>query len=88
LPAPFGKRDRVCPTQFFVDPESVHEVYVVPNFISKGYFTQTVIPRELELNNRITKGPNGQIWKYCEPLGKYANVRRKETVSSKEFSLS
>ena len=32
---------------FLFDPESVREVYVVPNFISEGYFTQTVIPLEL-----------------------------------------
>ena len=25
------------------------DIYVVPNFISEGYFTQTVIPRELGL---------------------------------------
>ena len=34
---------------FFQSPE-IKEVYVVPNFISEGYFTQTVIPRELELS--------------------------------------
>ena len=45
------------------------DVYVVPNFISEGYFTQTVIPRELELSGRITERPGGQIWKYCEPVG-------------------
>src|SRR6266545_882167 len=54
---------------FLFDPESIREVYVVPNFISEGYFTQTVIPRELELNSQITKRPSGQIWKYCEPVG-------------------
>jgi sirohydrochlorin cobaltochelatase len=43
----------------------------VPNFISEGYFTQTVVPRELELNGRITKRMNGQIWKYCEPVGNH-----------------
>src|SRR5947207_15624278 len=32
---------------FLFDPETVREVYVVPNFISEGYFTQTVIPLEL-----------------------------------------
>ena len=32
----------------------MREVYVVPNFISEGYFTQTVIPRELELDGRTT----------------------------------
>jgi sirohydrochlorin cobaltochelatase len=45
------------------------EVYVVPNFISEGYFTQTVIPRELELTGRISKRRTGQLWKYCEPVG-------------------
>ena len=47
------------------------EVYVVPNFISEGYFTQTVIPRELELNGRVTTRTNGQVWKYCEPVGNH-----------------
>jgi sirohydrochlorin cobaltochelatase len=56
---------------FLFDPESIRGVYVVPNFISEGYFTQTVIPRELELNGRITKRSNGQIWKYCEPVGNH-----------------
>src|SRR5213592_709939 len=57
---------------FLFDPETIREVYVVPNFISEGYFTQTVIPRELELNERITKRPSGQIWKYCEPVGNHS----------------
>src|SRR6184192_4747166 len=56
---------------FLFDPESVREVYVVPNFISEGYFTQTVIPRELELNGQITKRANGQIWNYAEPVGNH-----------------
>jgi sirohydrochlorin cobaltochelatase len=56
---------------FLFDPEAVPEVYVVPNFISEGYFTQTVVPRELELNGRITKRSNGQIWRYCEPVGNH-----------------
>src|SRR5216117_3064434 len=56
---------------FLFDPESIREVYLVPNFISEGYFTQTVIPRELELNGRITKRSDGQIWKYCEPVGNH-----------------
>ena len=56
---------------FLFDPESIREVYVVPNFISEGYFTQTVVPRELELNGRITKRSNGQVWKYCEPVGNH-----------------
>src|SRR3989441_10622710 len=59
---------------FLFEPESIREVYVVPNFISEGYFTQTVIPRELELNGRITKRPNGQVWKYCEPVGSHPSM--------------
>ena len=59
---------------FLFDPESIREVYVVPNFISEGYFTQTVIPRELELNGRITRRSNGQIWKYCEPVGNHPSM--------------
>jgi len=55
---------------FFDEPE-IQEVYVVPNFISEGYFTQTVIPRELKLKGRLTIRPNGQIWKYCEPVGNH-----------------
>ena len=56
---------------FLFDPESIREVYVVPNFISEGYFTQTVVPRELELSGRITTRSNGQIWRYCEPVGNH-----------------
>src|SRR5205809_2254745 len=59
---------------FVFDPESIREVYVVPNFISEGYFTQTVVPRELELNGRITERANGQIWKYCDPVGNHPMV--------------
>jgi len=56
---------------FLFDPESIREVYVVPNFISEGYFTQTVVPRELELSGAITTRSNGQIWNYCEPVGNH-----------------
>src|SRR6266404_1748884 len=59
---------------FLFDPESIREVFVVPNFISEGYFTQIVVPRELELNGPITNRPNGQAWKYCEPVGNHPMV--------------
>src|SRR5207245_10550012 len=36
-----------------------------------GYFTQTVIPRELELNGPTTKRRSGQTWKYCQPVGNH-----------------
>jgi len=59
---------------FLFDPESIREVCVVPNFISEGYFTQTVIPRELELNGATTKRPSGQTWRYCQPVGNHPAV--------------
>ncbi len=49
-------------------------VYVVPNFISEGYFTTNVIPRELELSGPITKRADGTVWKYCEPAGSHARM--------------
>ena len=49
----------------------VTEVFVVPNFISEGYFTETVIPRELQLEGRLTKREDGQVWKYCQPVGNH-----------------
>jgi sirohydrochlorin cobaltochelatase len=56
---------------FLFDPERIRRVVVVPNFISEGYFTQTVIPRELELRGRTTKRPNGQVWHYSQPVGNH-----------------
>ena len=45
--------------RFFFGDEAIHDVFVVPNFISEGYFTQTVIPRELELKGPVTTRANG-----------------------------
>jgi sirohydrochlorin cobaltochelatase len=55
--------------RFFFADETMREVFVVPNFISEGYFTQTVIPRELALDGAATTRANGQTWIYCEPVG-------------------
>jgi sirohydrochlorin cobaltochelatase len=55
--------------RFFFSDRTIREVFVVPNFISEGYFTQTVIPRELELKGPVTTRANGQTWIYCEPVG-------------------
>jgi sirohydrochlorin cobaltochelatase len=43
-------------------------IYIVPNFISEGYFTEQVIPRELGLEGRITVR-GGQETYYCDPVG-------------------
>jgi sirohydrochlorin cobaltochelatase len=58
---------------FFRSP-AIKEVYVVPNFISEGYFTQTVIPRELELSGRVTERIDGQVWNYCAPVGSHPSM--------------
>ncbi len=59
---------------FLFESPAIREVYVVPNFISEGYFTQTVIPRELELGGAVTERVDGQIWKYCEPVGNHPDM--------------
>lgn len=50
-----------------------NDVYVVPNFISEGYFTKRVIPRELDLTGEITVHGSRTI-KYCEPVGNHAHM--------------
>jgi len=59
---------------FFFREPAIREVYVVPNFISEGYFTRTVIPRELELTGPQTERANGQVWNYCEPVGSHDSM--------------
>jgi sirohydrochlorin cobaltochelatase len=44
------------------------DVYIVPNFISEGYFTETVIPRELGLDGPVTHRLGKTIC-YCDPVG-------------------
>lgn len=46
------------------------EVFVVPNFISEGYFTQTVVPREMGLGGPVTELA-GKTVRYCEPVGNH-----------------
>ncbi|MCB1211111.1 MAG: hypothetical protein KDK97_17440, partial [Verrucomicrobiales bacterium] len=48
-------------------------IYIVPNFISEGYFCQQVLPRELSLDGPITQR-NGRTIYYCDPVGVHANM--------------
>src|SRR5271170_237180 len=43
-------------------------VYVVPNFISSGYFTEQIIPRELGLTGPTTRIEGKEVH-YCLPVG-------------------
>ena len=49
------------------------QVYVVPNFISSGYFTEQVIPRELGLNGPVTYHREQAIY-YCQPVGLHPDM--------------
>ena len=49
------------------------DIYVVPNFISEGYFTNTVIPRELEIDGPLSER-GGRTIKYCEPVGSHPRM--------------
>ena len=57
----------------FDDDPRVRTVCVVPNFISEGYFTRTVIPRELGLEDApvTRRADTGQDWVYCPPVGNH-----------------
>lgn len=49
------------------------EIYLVPNFVSEGYFTQKVIPREMGLAGAFTE-IGGRLLKYCEPVGNHPQM--------------
>jgi sirohydrochlorin cobaltochelatase len=49
------------------------DVFIVPNFISEGYFTRTVIPRELDLNGPVTRQGRFTL-KYCDPVGSHPGM--------------
>jgi sirohydrochlorin cobaltochelatase len=48
-------------------------VYVVPNFISSGYFTEQVIPRELGLAGPVTRIGEQEVI-YCDPVGLHPSM--------------
>jgi sirohydrochlorin cobaltochelatase len=55
------------------DMIEAEDVYVVPAFISEGYFTQQVIPRELGLTGLATRKGDKTI-RYAGPLGTYQGM--------------
>ena len=50
-------------------------IYIVPNFISEGYFCQQVLPRELRLDGPVTHRDGKTIY-YCDPVGIHPNMTR------------
>ena len=51
------------------------EVYLVPNFISEGYFCQEVLPRELRVTGPVTE-TEGKMLYYCDPVGIHPNMTK------------
>ena len=69
------------------------DITIVPFFISSGYFTSEVIPREMRLDGRITL-VSGRTIRYTEPIGAHpglANVilqRAREAGASDSDALA
>ncbi|MFT5121644.1 MAG: sirohydrochlorin cobaltochelatase [Kiritimatiellia bacterium] len=51
-----------------LDALSSDEITIVPYFISRGYYTEEVIPREMKLAGPLTHR-EGKIIRYTEPVG-------------------
>ncbi|MEY4483354.1 MAG: hypothetical protein RL693_806 [Verrucomicrobiota bacterium] len=51
------------------------EIYIVPNFISEGYFCQQILPRELRLDGPVTQRDGKTIY-YCDPVGIHPSMTR------------
>jgi sirohydrochlorin cobaltochelatase len=68
-------------------------IYVVPNFISNGYFTEDVIPRELGLDGPVTCRGETEIY-YCDPVGTHPSMteallaRAGEVIASSGNTIS
>ena len=69
-------------TAFWKEPPALNQVlalvkspdiYVVPNFISEGYFTRKIIPREMNLTGRLT-WQGERFIKYCDPVGNHPRM--------------
>ena len=69
---------------FWKEEPSMREVYymvksrtafIVPLFISEGYFCQEVLPRELRLTGPVTEREDKTIF-YCDPVGIHPSMTR------------
>ena len=76
-----GEFDEVVESFWKEEPSMRHvldtvesdEIYVVPAFISEGYFTQQVIPRELGLEGPVTRRGSKTV-RYAGPLGTFEGM--------------
>ena len=49
-------------------------VFIVPMFISEGYFSSEIIPRELGFGEHPAREFPGTIWYYCQPVGSHDSM--------------
>src|SRR3712207_4572271 len=56
-----------------LDTVESDEIYVVPAFISEGYFTQQIVPRELGLEGTVTQKGDKTV-RYAGPLGTFEGM--------------
>lgn len=67
-------------------------VYIVPFFISQGYFTETVLPREFGLSGAVSRIDGREIF-YCAPVGTHPSMtevllqRAREVVAGEILDL-
>ena len=77
--------------RYVLDTVESDEVYEVPAFISEGYFTQQVIPRELGLDGPVTRKGSKTV-RYAGPLGTFEGMpevileRTRDLMRGKEVS--
>lgn len=50
-------------------------VFIVPNFISEGYYTREIIPREFRMTGRVSR-TEGKTLLYCDPVGSHPSMTR------------
>ncbi|MGE5595416.1 MAG: CbiX/SirB N-terminal domain-containing protein [Hyphomicrobiales bacterium] len=58
-----------------LDAVRARDVTVVPVFVSTGYFTREVIPREMRLCGRVTE-IDGHVVRYTDPIGAHPALAR------------
>src|SRR5918993_5876987 len=94
-----GEFDEVVECFWKEDPSMPHvldtieseDVYVAPAFISEGYFTQQVIPRELGLEGPLSRKGEKTV-RYAGPLGTFEEMpdvileRTEDLMRGKEVS--
>jgi sirohydrochlorin cobaltochelatase len=49
-------------------------VFIAPLFISEGYFSSEIIPRELGFGAKSSLRLPGQTWYYCQPVGSHDSM--------------